>query len=365
MYIEKIKLFNFRNYIEQEIKFDKNINIFYGNNAQGKTNIIEAIYSCAIGKSYRTNRDKEVINISKKFSTVEVNYSKKDREGKVKLEISNKKIISINDIKAKKMSDVLGNINIVLFTPDDINIFKEGPAKRRRVLDVMISQLRPAYVYNFNMYLKVLEQRNNYLKQIKYENKKEELLGIWEEKMAEYAEIIYNYRKQFVEKIKEKIVEIHKKITDNKEIIKLEYISDFKTKEEYIKELERNRKIDIIKGFTGKGIHRDDLKLYINDKEIGIFGSQGQHRSAILSIKLTELEIIKEEIEEKPILLLDDFMSELDKERRENFLEDVKDTQIIITCTDKLDLKNEKKKIFFVENRTCKRLKILYKKLDF
>ncbi len=363
MYIEKIKLFNFRNYIEQEISFDKNINIFYGNNAQGKTNIIEAIYLCAIGKSYRTNKDKEIININKNFSNVEINYSKKDREGKVKVELSNKKIISLNDIKAKKMSDILGNINIVLFTPEDIYTFKEGPAKRRRILDVMISQLRPAYIYNLNMYLKVLEQRNNYLKQIKYDNKNEELLSIWEEKMAEYAEIIYKYRKEFVEKIKEKIVDIHKKITDNKEIIKIEYVSEFKEKDEYIKELEKNRKIDIIKGYTGKGIHRDDLKLYINDKEIGIFGSQGQHRSAILSIKLSELEIIKEEIEEKPILLLDDFMSELDKERRENFLEDVKDTQIIITCTDKLELKNENKKIFFVENRTSKKQKLIIKKM--
>ena len=265
MYIEKIKLFNFRNYIEQEISFDKNINIFYGNNAQGKTNIIEAIYLCAIGKSYRTNKDKEIININKNFSNVEINYSKKDREGKVKIELSNKKIISLNDIKAKKMSDILGNINIVLFTPEDIYTFKEGPAKRRRILDVMISQLRPAYIYNLNMYLKVLEQRNNYLKQIKYDNKNEELLSIWEEKMAEYAEIIYKYRKEFVEKIKEKIVDIHKKITDNKEIIKIEYVSEFKEKDEYIKELEKNRKIDIIKGYTGKGIHRDDLKLYIND----------------------------------------------------------------------------------------------------
>lgn len=357
MYIKDIKLYNFRNYIEQEINLDKNINIFYGNNAQGKTNIIEAIYLCSIGKSYRTNRDKEVVNMSKYFSTVEIKYIKKDREGKIKFKISDKKEILINDIKAKKMSEVLGNINIVLFNPDDINIFKEGPSKRRKILDVMISQLRPAYVYNLNMYLKVLEQRNNYLKQIKYDNKSEEMLEIWEQKLADYAEIIYNYRKEFVEKIKEKIVEIHKKITNNKEIIKIEYISDYNGKKDFQQKLEKNRKIDIIKGYTSKGIHKDDLKLYINDKEIGIFGSQGQHRSAILSIKLSELEIIKEEIEEKPILLLDDFMSELDKERRENFLEDVKDTQIIITCTDKLELKNENKKIFFVENRTSKRIK--------
>ncbi len=352
MYIEKIKLLNFRNYIEQEIKFDKNINIFYGNNAQGKTNIIEAVYLSAIGKSYRTSKDKEIININKDFLTAETNYLKKDREGKIKVEISDKKNIYINSIKAKKMSEILGNINIVLFTPDDIDIFKEGPSKRRKILDIMISQLRPTYVYNLNMYNKVLEQRNNYLKQIKYENKKQEMLEIWEEKLADYAEVIYSYRKEFVEKIKNKIVDIHKKITDQKEIIKIEYISNFINKEKFIKGLEENRKIDIIKGFTGKGIHRDDLKFYINGEEIEKYGSQGQRRSTILSIKLSELKIIEEEIEEKPILLLDDFMSELDKERREKFLEDVKDTQIIITCTDKLELKNENKKIFYVENRT-------------
>ena len=354
MYIDKIKLNNFRNYIEEEINLDKNINIFYGNNAQGKTNILESIYLCAIGKSYRTNKDREIININKDFSKVEINYSKKDREGKIKLEISDKKNLYLNDIKLKKISEVLGNINIVLFNPDDINIFKEGPSKRRRILDIMISQLRPSYVYNLNMYLKILEQRNNYLKQIKYENKNEEMLDVWDTQIAKYAEIINLYRKEFTEKIKEKIVDIHKKITDNKEEIKIEYISDFTNQGEFLKEIKNSRKIDIIKGYTGKGIHRDDLKLFINDKEIGIYGSQGQHRSAILSIKLSELQIIKDETEENPILLLDDFMSELDKIRRQNFLEDVQDTQIIITCTDKLELKNKNKKIFFVENGKVK-----------
>ena len=354
MYIDKIKLNNFRNYIEEEINLDKNINIFYGNNAQGKTNILESIYLCAIGKSYRTNKDREIININKEFSKVEINYSKKDREGKIKLEISDKKNLYLNDIRLKKISEILGNINIVLFNPDDINIFKEGPSKRRRILDIMISQLRPSYVYNLNMYLKILEQRNNYLKQIKYENKREEMLDVWDTQITKYAEIINLYRKEFTEKIKEKIVDIHKKITDNKEEIKIEYISDFTNQEEFLKEIKNSRKIDIIKGYTGKGIHRDDLKLFINDKEIGIYGSQGQHRSAILSIKLSELQIIKDETEENPILLLDDFMSELDKIRRQNFLEDVKDTQIIITCTDKLELKNKNKKIFFVENGKVK-----------
>lgn len=357
MYVEKINLTNFRNYKKQEIELDKNINIFYGNNAQGKTNILESIYLCAIGKSYRTNKDKELINLESEFSKVEVKYLKSDREGKITTNIANKKIVSLNDIKLKKMSEVLGNINIVLFSPDDINIFKEGPARRRKILDIMISQLRPAYVHNLNMYQKVLEQRNNYLKQIKYENKSVDMLDIWEEQLATAAEIISSYRKEFIEKIKEKIVDIHGKITKNKEKIELKYISDFTNKEEFFKKIKEHRKIDIIRGFSGIGIHRDDLKVYINGQELGIYGSQGQHRSAILSIKLSELEIIKEDTDENPILLLDDFMSELDKERRENFLEDVKDTQIIITCTDKLELKNEYKRIFYVENGHVKEQK--------
>ena len=250
MYIEKINLTNFRNYTKQEIKLDKNINIFYGNNAQGKTNILEAIYLSAIGKSFRTNRDKELIKENEEFTNVEINFEKKDRNGKVFINISDRKNILINDIKIKKISDLLGNINVVLFNPDDINIFKEGPSRRRKLLDIMISQLRPAYLYNLNMYLKVLEQRNNYLKQIKYENKTEEMLEIWEIKLAEYAEIINLYRKEFVEKIKEKIVGIHEKITKNKEKIKIEYISDFTNKEEFLNKLKANRKIDIIKGFS-------------------------------------------------------------------------------------------------------------------
>ena len=351
MYIKKMELTNFRNYVKQEIELGSNINILYGNNAQGKTNILEAIYLSAIGKSYRTVKDKELINKDKEFSKVEVEFAKKDREGKIAVNLSDKKIISVNDIKLKRMSEALGNINIVLFSPEEITIFKEGPDKRRRMLDIIISQLRPAYVFNLNNYMEVLKQRNNYLKQIKFENKPKDMLDVWDIKLAEYAEVINLYRQEFMKKIEEKIAPIHNTVTQNKEHIEIKYISNFETKEKFLKKIAESRELDIIKGFTVHGIHRDDIKLYINGDELGIYGSQGQHRSAILSIKLSELEIIKEEIEENPILLLDDFMSELDKERREKFLEDIQDNQVIITCTDKLDLKNEKKKIFYVENR--------------
>ena len=235
----------------------------------------------------------------------------------------------------------MGNINIVIFTPDDINILKGGPALRRRFLDMMIGQLKPNYVYTLNMYIKTLEQRNNYLRQIKEENKPENLLDIWDEKLIEYADIIYKYRKEFIDKIKKKINIIHKKITDEKEEINIQYISNCESKEVYSELLKQRRKLDIIKGFTTKGIHRDDFEIYINNKELSIYGSQGQNRTAILSLKLSELQVIYDEIEEEPILLLDDFMSELDINRRKNFLNNINNTQVIITCAEKIEFLKE------------------------
>ncbi|MFR5766135.1 MAG: DNA replication/repair protein RecF [Clostridia bacterium] len=341
MYINKIKLQNFRNYNEQEIILNKSINVFYGDNAQGKTNILEAIFLCTFGKSFRTNKEKELIKLGKDNANVIIEYEKKDRDGKISISISDKKQILVNGIKIKKLSELLGNINIVIFTPDDINILKGGPALRRRFLDMMIGQLKPNYVYILNMYIKTLEQRNNYLRQIKEENKPENLLDIWDEKLIEYADIIYKYRKEFIDKIKKKINIIHKKITDEKEEINIQYISNCESKEVYSELLKQRRKLDIIKGFTTKGIHRDDFEIYINNKELSIYGSQGQNRTAILSLKLSELQVIYDEIEEEPILLLDDFMSELDINRRKNFLNNINNTQVIITCAEKIEFLKE------------------------
>ena len=340
MYIENIKLNNFRNYNQLDIELNKNIDIIYGDNAQGKTNILEAIFLCSFGKSFRTAKEKEMIKFDENNAVVEIQYRKKDREGKIKIEIGEKKKITLNGIKIKKLSELLGNINIVIFTPDDINILKDGPANRRRFLDMMIGQLRPNYVYNLNMYLKTIEQRNNYLRQVREENKPEEMLDIWDEKLIEYGEKIYSYREEFIQKIINKINVIHSKITDSKEILKINYISDCNSKEEYLKLLKARRKLDIIKGFTTKGIHRDDFVIYINEKEVNTYGSQGQNRTVILSLKLAELNVIYDEIGEYPILLLDDFMSELDEKRRKNFLSNIKDTQVILTGTEKIDLPN-------------------------
>lgn len=351
MYINKIEIKNFRNYEKQEIELNPHINIFYGDNAQGKTNILEAIFISGFGKSFRTSKEKEMIKLGEAFLEATVFYQKSDRDGKIRTVISNKKQIEVNGVKIKKLSELIGKINLVIFTPDDIQILKSGPEKRRRFLDMMIGQLRPKYVYILNLYLKTLEQRNNYLKQIKEENKPESMLEIWDEKLAEYAEIICKYRTEFIEKLNRKIKEIHSEVTSNSEEIKIEYITECNNREIYLQLLKQRRKLDIIKGYTTKGIHRDDFKCIINDKEIEVYGSQGQHRTAILSLKLAELYVIYDEIGEYPILLLDDFMSELDEKRRKSFLSYIKDTQVIITCTDKMELDNlNKYKLFNVKN---------------
>jgi DNA replication and repair protein RecF len=342
MWINSIKLNNFRNYNNKEIKLHENINVFYGENAQGKTNIVESIFLCSIGKSFRTNKEKELIKFDESKALVEIEFNKKDRDGKIKIEIGDKKQISLNGIKLKKLSELLGNINIVIFTPDDINILKGGPQNRRKFLDVMISQLRPNYMHILTLYLKTLEQRNNYLKQIKLENKSEDLLEIWDEKLVEYGTKIYEYREEYIKKIQEKIKNIHKEITQEKEEIEIKYFSDANTRQNFLNELKSRRKLDIIKGYTTKGVHRDDFMIYINSKEIQVYGSQGQNRTAVLSLKLSELKIISDEIGENPVLLLDDFMSELDNKRRKNFLENIKDVQVIITCTEKLLLEDLK-----------------------
>ena len=202
MYIKKIKLQNFRNYDNLEIELNENFNIIYGNNAQGKTNIIESIYLSSIGKSFRTKKDNELIKLDQSKSTVEIEYIKEDRKGKIKTEIEEKKTFYINDIKQKKISSIIGMIKTVLFNPNDINIIKGSPSQRRKFLDIMISQLKPNYLHILNTYLKTIEQRNYYLKQIKFEGKPINMLDIWDEQLSELSNEIYKYRKKYIEEIR-------------------------------------------------------------------------------------------------------------------------------------------------------------------
>ena len=354
MYIQKIKLENFRNYENQEIEFDKNVNIIYGDNAQGKTNILESIFICSLGKSFRTNKEKELINKEKEFAKIEMKSSKEDRDIKINFEINEKKKFSINGIPVKRTSEILGKNYIVLFTPEDITILKNEPSKRRRFLNIMISQLRPMYVHLLNQYNKTIEQRNTYLKQIKYEGKPISNLDIWDEQIVELGTKIYEYRKEFIEKINKKIYDIHLKTTENKEEIKVKYISNIG--KNYLECLKKNKNSDIQKGYTQIGIHRDDFEIYINDNPVSIYGSQGQKRTTIISLKLAEANVIYDEIGERPVILLDDFMSELDKKRIQGLFENIKENQVIITCTDSFKINNTKYKLYKVTNANIEKI---------
>ena len=331
MVIKKICLENFRNYEKQEINLNNNINVFYGNNAQGKTNILEALYYSAIGRSFRTHKDVELIKMEKDSAKINVFYEKnnKDNEIEIILNKNEKKNIKLNKIKVNKNSELLGNLNIVIFSPDDIIILKQAPVLRRKFLDILISQLKPNYVHVLSEYNKVLEQRNALLK-----SKKTEMIDIWNEQLATLAEKVFDYRKMYIDKLGEKMLKIHPMVTNNKENIKILYKTKFKTKEDFIKLLNDNLNFDIYRGYTSVGIHRDDFEIYINDNLLNIYGSQGQHRTAVLSLKIAEMEIFKDETLENPILLLDDVTSELDLERIRLIFSKVMEYQVFITCTD-------------------------------
>ena len=353
MYIKKIKLHNFRNYEDETIEMCKNVNIIFGDNAQGKTNILEAIFFSSLGKSFRTNRENELIKENEKNAETEIIFEKNNREQKIKVEISDKKKFYLNDILLKKRSELVGNINIVLFTPEDIEILKNEPIKRRRFLNIMISQLRPHYMYLTTQYNKILEQRNNYLKQIRFENKNN--LDIWDEQLIKYGLQIYDYRKEFIEKINNKIKEIHLKSTDNKEKIEIKYKNNI-NENNYREKLKENQSIDIKNGYTSVGVHRDDFKILINNKNVSVYGSQGQQRSSIISLKLAEAEVIYDEVDEYPVILLDDFMSELDKKRIAGFIKNIKSNQVLITCTEKIALDTMVYNLYEVKNAKINRI---------
>ncbi len=331
MYIKEIYLKSFRNYNEQRIELNEKANVFYGNNAQGKTNILEALYFAALGRSFRTYKESELIEFNGENAKIIIDYVKNERDNKIEISLNknDKKVIKLNGIKINKSSELVGNINIVIFSPDDITILKQGPALRRKFLDVLISQLKPKYLFELLEYNKILDNRNACLK-----SKNIDTLDIWNEQLASKMEIIYQYRNEYINKLQEKLLKIHPGLTDNKEKIKILYKSNFKNKDDFLSLLKRKEQNDIFKGYTTEGAHREDFEILINGNSLNLYGSQGQHRTAILSLKIAELNIIKEEVGENPVLLLDDVTSELDEQRVMSIFDVVKDYQVLITCTD-------------------------------
>ena len=331
MFIKEVYLENFRNYKNQTIELNENVNVFFGNNAQGKTNILEALYFGAFGRSFRTNKEGELINFEDNASNINITYEKNDRLNKLEIALNKKekKTIKLNGIKLSRNSELVGNINIVIFSPDDIIILKQGPSLRRKFLDILISQLKPKYLHELSEFNKILEQRNNLLK-----SKKLETIDIWNEQFAQKAEIIYQYRKEYIQKLQEKLEEIHPELTNAKEKIKIRYITRFKSKEEFLEILNQNLNLDLLRGYTSEGPQREDFEILINDKSLNLYGSQGQHRTAILALKIAEMKIIEDEVSDSPILLLDDITSELDEHRIQAIFNSVNKYQVFITCTD-------------------------------
>ncbi len=341
MFLEELKLKNFRNYKEEDIKFINGINLYVGNNAQGKTNIIESIYLCAFGKSYRTSKDLEIINFGNQACNINLKYNKNGIKNKIELNLNNlnKKEIKKNDVKVKKISDHIDEILIVIFSPDSLDIVKGAPGKRRAFIDMICCQLSKSYLINHNEYMKCLKIKNSLLKQ---ENIDKEYVYVLHEKMSKYIYKIVDFRKKIIKKILDKSKLIHQSLTNNKEDIAIEYISDFLNfNEEQIKKyLDEHLYIDILRKSSIKGIQRDDIAIKINDMEVSKYGSQGQNRTALLTLKLANFEVLREEKGENPVLLLDDIMSELDSNRINYLLKYIENYQSIITTTDESFVKD-------------------------
>ncbi len=341
MYFKSISIKNFRNYKEQTLEFDKKLNIFLGENAQGKTNLLEGLFVMGLGKSFRTNKDTEMISFgSENARAKSIVCSDDGRENEIEIDYSREgKIIKLDGIKIDRAMDMVGNVYIVVFAPDDLKIVKEGPDNRRKYLDRELCQIKPVYYSDLGNYKRVLKQRNMMLRQ---NTSDFQLFDVFDEALADYGIRIVDERERFIKRVEEISRGILSEISGGKEVLSLSYETrispaEGKTreerKEEYKELLAKSFESDIYKGFTGFGPHKDDLKIEIDGIDIRQFGSQGQQRSAALSMKLAEIELIRQETGEKAVLLLDDVLSELDKNRQRFLIEAMSDVQVFITTT--------------------------------
>lgn len=346
MRLQKVKLVNYRNYEHTEIETESNVNLIIGPNAQGKTNLLESIYVLALTKSHRTQKDKQLIHWDKKQAVISAQVEKKYGNVKLDLRITPKgKTAKINGLEQRKLSEFVGAINVVMFAPEDLDIVKGSPGIRRRFLDMEIAQVIPSYLYQVQQYQKILLQRNNYLKKIQYSNDvNETLIEIWNEQLAQYGSKIIKSRQNFILNLQNWAQTIHEGITKGKERLQLNYlpsfeITDFSNEsvlfDQFMIKLKQVQKQEIKRGVTLFGPHRDDLGFSINGKDVQVFGSQGQQRTAALSVKLAEIELIRAETGEFPLLLLDDVLSELDRNRQNQLIQTFQNkVQTFITTTE-------------------------------
>ena len=336
MYIKSLEISNFRNIEKMNLEFNKRVNIFIGKNAQGKTSILESLYVLAFTKSCKGLNEEELIN--KKRDFFRVRGLLKQGNNKKKLEVAfrkNEKVIKINDARVLRVSDYISNFNVIMFSPDDLDIVKKSPSIRRNFLNVELCQLYPKYLNSLNEYNKILKMRNDYIRK-NYNNINYKYLDVITDSLIDRAIVIADFRNKFVEDVNKFIEDVFYKITKNKGL-KIIYNSSLNSmnKEELISFYQNNYSSDIEKGSTLYGPHRDDIEFFLNQDNLKLYGSQGQQRIAILAFKFAEINIFKDIKGYYPVVLLDDIFSEIDLNKRKNLLKFVKSNiQFIITTTD-------------------------------
>ena len=365
MIISKLSFQNFRNLEEGSITPGSGINVIYGNNAQGKTNLLEAIWLFTGGHSFRGNKDKELPRLVDGINTPNCKLSAEffsfQREQNADIVIKDyKKSCNLNGIQNKSAAFLVGKICAVIFSPEHLDLIKEGPNKRRAFIDAAICQIKPSYASLLSKYNRVIVQRNALIKELYKNPYLEDTLDIWDERMASLGSEIIKERIKYIENLKPRVKEIYSGMSKNKEELSIELSLSFDIDGEdiyssFLKALNLKRKSDITQGFSSIGPHRDDLLLYIDGKSARTFGSQGQQRSCVLSLKLSEADLLEKSVGEAPIILLDDVMSELDYLRQDYLLNHLKDKQVFITCCSPETVNLLKKgKTFYVENGIVK-----------
>ena len=334
MILKSIELKNFRNYEDLDLKFDSGTNILFGDNAQGKTNILEAAYVSGTTKSHKGSRDKDMIRFGEDESHIRTIVEKQGKEYQLDIHLkkNRSKGIAINKMPIKKASELFGILNMVFFSPEDLNIIKNGPSERRRFLDAEICQLDKIYLSDLTRYNKILMQRNRLLKDMQHQPQLMETLPVWDMQLVEYGKRLIRRRRQFVEELSEIVTGIHRNISGKREELVLRYEPNIDA--EFLEdELNRVREKDRKYAQTSVGPHRDDISFFIRGVDIRKFGSQGQQRTSALSLKLSEIELVRQTIHDTPVLLLDDVLSELDSNRQNYLLNSIHDIQTMITCT--------------------------------
>ncbi|OZM56559.1 DNA replication/repair protein RecF [Lottiidibacillus patelloidae] len=345
MYIEELTLTNYRSYVKTKVSFENKVNVILGENAQGKTNIMESIFVLALAKSHRTTKEKELIRWDEEYAKIEGTVKKSNGLASLQLVITTKgKKAKVNSLEQRRLSDYIGSLNVVMFAPEDLNLVKGSPQVRRRFIDMEIGQVNPIYMHELNQYQKILHQRNHLLKNLQRSPKSDyTMLEILTEQLSEIAAKITKRRIAFTQQLEKWAQPIHSGISRNLETLNiiykpsLEVLESYelsKMKEDYINKFTEIRKREIDRGTTLLGPHRDDLEFLVNEKNVQTYGSQGQQRTTALSLKLAEIELIHEEVGEYPILLLDDVLSELDDFRQSHLLNTIQGkVQTFVTTT--------------------------------